>query len=123
MSYRPALPCYPHQQTGEMKMRGRAAFALFMAMRTGKTKTTIDDFGEMELAGEVKDLLVLAPAGVYRTWRDQFEEHASEDLRARALIHTWETKGGSAHDRALRNFWHSATTTRTTIHREYCSRT
>jgi hypothetical protein len=93
-----------------------------MAMRTGKTKTTIDDFGEMELAGEVKDLLVLAPAGVYRTWEDQFEEHASEDLNERALVHVWETKGGSAHDEALRNFWHSATTT-TTTDREFCWRT
>jgi hypothetical protein len=94
-----------------------------MAMRTGKTKTTIDDFGEMELAGEVKDLLVLAPAGVYRTWKDQFEEHASEDLRSRALLHTWETKGGSVHDKALRNFWQDTTKTTTTTRREYCSRT
>lgn len=85
-------------------MRGRAAFALLMAMRTGKTKTAIDDFGEMELAREVKDLLVLAPAGVYRTWQEEFEKHASADLRERALLHVWETKGGATHDKALRNF-------------------
>jgi hypothetical protein len=104
MSYLPALACYPHQETAEAKMRGRKAFALLMAMRTGKTKTAIDDFGEMELQQEVKDLLVLAPAGVYRTWRDQFEEHASEDLRERTRVHVWETKGGARHDKALRNF-------------------
>jgi hypothetical protein len=104
MSYVPALPCHPHQLTGESKMRGRRAFALLMAMRTGKTKTAIDDFGEMELQQEVKDLLVLAPAGVYRTWEEEFAKHASEDLLDRTLIHTWETKGGATHDRALRNF-------------------
>jgi hypothetical protein len=104
MSYQPALPAYDHQLMGERKMSGRKAFALLMAMRTGKTKTAIDDFGEMELAGEVSDLLVLAPAGVYRTWRDQFTEHASEDLGSRVLIHAWETKGGAEHDRALRKF-------------------
>jgi hypothetical protein len=104
MSYLPALPCHPHQEIGEAKMRGRRAFALLMAMRTGKTKTAIDDFGEMELAREVKDLLVLAPAGVYRTWRDEFEKHASLDLRERTRVHVWETKGGSRHDKALRSF-------------------
>jgi hypothetical protein len=61
--YEPKWPCHPHQLIGERKMRGRRAFALLMAMRTGKTKTAIDDFGEMESAGEVRDLLVLAPAG------------------------------------------------------------
>jgi hypothetical protein len=104
MSYVPALPCHAHQETAEAKMRGRRAFALLMAMRTGKTKTAIDDFGVMEMASEVKDLLVLAPAGVYRTWRDEFEKHASEDLRERTLVHVWETKGGARHDKALRNF-------------------
>jgi N12 class adenine-specific DNA methylase len=104
MSYLPALACHPHQETAEAKMRGRQAFALLMAMRTGKTKTAIDDFGEMEMAGEVKDLLVLAPAGVYRTWRDEFEKHASLDLCERTLVHIWETKGGARHDKALRNF-------------------
>jgi hypothetical protein len=104
MSYIPALPCHPHQETAEAKMRGRRAFALLMAMRTGKTKTAIDDFGAMELDKEVHDLLVLAPAGVYRTWRDEFEKHASEDLRERTRVHVWETKGGVTHDKALRNF-------------------
>lgn len=104
MSYTPMWPRHPHQQDAEAKMRGREAFALLMAMRTGKTKTAIDDFGEMELEREVRDLLVLAPAGVYRTWKEEFEKHASEDLNERALVHVWETKGGSTHDKALRNF-------------------
>jgi SNF2 family DNA or RNA helicase len=102
--YEPKWPCHPHQLIGERKMRGRRAFALLMAMRTGKTKTAIDDFGEMESAGEVRDLLVLAPAGVYRTWHDEFDKHAGADLLDRARIHTWETGGGAGHARAATRF-------------------
>jgi hypothetical protein len=74
-----------------MKMRGRRYFGLLMAMRTGKTKVTIDDYGEMELAGEVQDLLVTAPAGAYRTWQEELGKHASADLLDRMRLLTWES--------------------------------
>lgn len=103
-AYIPAMRPHPHQDRARQKMRGRRAFALLMSMRTGKTKTALDDFGEMELAGEVRDLLVLAPAGAYRVWKGEFERHASADLLDRAMLHVWETKGGVAHNEALAAF-------------------
>jgi SNF2 family DNA or RNA helicase len=106
--YEPRLADKPHQTIGKDRMRGRRVFALLMAMRTGKTKTALDDFGEMELAGEAKDLHVMAPKGSYRVWLQQIREHASEDLLTRARVHVWETKGGVDHDFALREFMRSA---------------
>lgn len=85
-------------------MRGQRAFALLMAMRTGKTKVAIDDFGEMELAGEVRDQLVIAPAGVYHTWETAIREHASDDLQDRMLLHTWKAGANKRDREALKRF-------------------
>lgn len=63
-----------------------------MEMRTGKTKTVLDEFGELESKGEVKHLLVIAPAGVYRTWEPAIEEHLADSLRRRAKVLRWESK-------------------------------
>ena len=108
MTYVPLTQARPHQVEACNRMRGKRAFALLMAMRTGKTKTAIDDFGEMELAGEVRDLLVLAPKGSYRTWTDEFAKHASTDLQDRALLHVWRSGGGANHDKSLRTLLASA---------------
>jgi len=50
------------------KLDGRKAFAVLMAMRTGKTKVIADDFGRLVHEGKVRDLLVIAPAGAYIPW-------------------------------------------------------
>jgi Mesyanzhinovviridae DNA helicase len=71
------------------RLQGKQAFALLMAMRTGKTKTTLDDFGRLELAAQVQDLLVIAPGGVYRTWAKAWDEHISDDLKSRAKVYVW----------------------------------
>lgn len=73
-------------------MEGRNAFALLMAMRTGKTKTLLDDFGRLEMAGQVDDLLLIAPAGVYRTWLTAVADHVSDDLQQRMQVHLWQAK-------------------------------
>lgn len=83
------------------KMRGREAFALLMAMRTRKTKVVLDDFGEMELAGKVKDLLVIAPAGCYRTWEQAIKDDVSIDLQSRLHVHTYSSSAGRPQQRAL----------------------
>ena len=51
-----------------------------MEMRTGKTKTILDEFGQDELAGRIRQLLVIAPGGVYRTWEADALKHLSDDL-------------------------------------------
>lgn len=90
--YRPRF----NQQEALDKMEGMEAFALFMAMRTGKTKVTLDDFGRLELAGMVDDLLVFAPGGCYETWKEAAEEHFSVDLLSRVRIYVWRSGQNSA---------------------------
>jgi hypothetical protein len=64
--YSPKTRPWAHQAQALERLRGRSYFALTMAMRTGKTKVILDDFGRLWAAGHVDDLLVIAPAGVYR---------------------------------------------------------
>ena len=54
--YQPQRKADEYQSKALTKMRGKKAFALLMAMRMRKSKVLVDDFGEMELAGKVKDL-------------------------------------------------------------------
>lgn len=89
MKYEPLMKARDYQAKANRLMYDRTAFALLMAMRTGKTKVALDDFGMMELAGKVSDLLVIAPAGVYRTWEVAVKDHVSDDLQARLLTHVW----------------------------------
>jgi hypothetical protein len=89
MKYVPKLQLWPHQEEAVKKMRGKEAFALLLAMRTGKTAVQLADFGQLELDGKAKDLCIIAPAGVYRTWQTAIEEHASDDLQSRLQVHTW----------------------------------
>ena len=50
-------------------------------------------------------LLVIAPAGVYRTWETAFETHLSADLQERIIIHTWSaSQTGTTADRRLDKF-------------------
>jgi SNF2 family DNA or RNA helicase len=89
MSYVSRMPPWSHQVAALQRMEGREAYALLMAMRTGKTKTLLDDWGRLEAAGQCDDLLVIAPAGVYHTWSTAAAEHLGDELRARALVYTW----------------------------------
>jgi hypothetical protein len=104
MGYLPKMKSRPAQKEALKLLRGKEAFALLMAMRTGKTKVVLDDFGEMELAGEVQDQLVIAPAGVYRTWETAIRDHMSEDILDRMLVHTWSSGAGVGERRRLEYF-------------------
>ena len=48
MKYQPKLPLWPHQQQALAKMKGKEAYGLLLAMRTGKTPTLLADFGQMD---------------------------------------------------------------------------
>lgn len=69
-----------------------------MEMRTGKTKVTLDDFGRLELYGEVRNLVVIAPAGCYETWvKEDALQNLSDDLRERLDVYVWRSaKKGKA---------------------------
>lgn len=78
---------------------GRKVFAYLMAMRTGKTKVTLDDFGRVEDAGLVDDLFIIAPAGVYETWARAIHEDWPDALIARSRIHVWKSGNYSSQKR------------------------
>jgi SNF2 family DNA or RNA helicase len=83
-----------HQQEALDRMTGREAFALFMDMRTGKTKVILDEWAEMVEKGQVGQLLVVAPAGVYRTWEVAIRDHLPADLLRRTVVATWASGAG-----------------------------
>lgn len=110
MTYVPVLSPYLHQTEARDKMRGRMAFALLMEMRTGKTKVVLDDWGEMEDAREVRDLLLVAPAGALYgedALETQVPQHMPAELRERAMVYVWRSGAGKAAqaelDRMLRS--------------------
>jgi SNF2 family DNA or RNA helicase len=93
-----------HQKTALTRMGSRESFALLMAMRTGKTKTLLDNWGQLEAEGLCPDLLVIAPAGVYRTWEKAIKEHLSPELLARTSVFTWSAGMGKADEERQQSF-------------------
>jgi hypothetical protein len=103
-TYVPPVVPRDYQRAALAKMAARPAFALLMAMRTGKTKTLLDDFCRREVDGEVDDLLVIAPAGVYRTWLPAIAEHVGPAVADRLRVHTWRSGPNKAERIELETF-------------------
>jgi SNF2 family DNA or RNA helicase len=91
-NYQPQWTAYTHQTKALAAWGTKKFFALLMAMRTGKTKVTIDRWGPLATNNECLDLMVIAPAGVYRTWEKALREHADPKLLAKVLVYTWSAK-------------------------------
>lgn len=89
VTYLPQRSPWAHQVKALERLEGRREFALLLRMRCGKSKVTLDDFGRLWDAGEVDDLLVIAPAGVYRTWVTALQEHADLAFLDRCRIHVY----------------------------------
>lgn len=104
MTYLPSQELWPEQREALAKMAGRKCFALLMAMRTGKTPVVLAEYGQLELDGEVDDLLVVAPAGAYRTWVEAAARHLSQDLLARVRIRAWRSGEPAGQRRLTENF-------------------
>src|SRR4051794_35075480 len=99
--YVPKMKPWAHQKEALKRLVGQKAFALLMAMRTGKTKVTLDDFGRLEAENKVSSLLIIAPAGVYRTWESAIEDHISDSLLKRLKVHVWSAGAGAREKREL----------------------
>ena len=96
IAYEPGKPLWPAQVRAVERMVGREYFALLMAMRTGKSAPILADFGQLELEGKCRDLVIVAAAGVYKTWEQNIREYCSEDLRRRLGVLTWESSKTTA---------------------------
>jgi hypothetical protein len=72
-------------------MKGREAFALLMAMRTGKTKVIVDDWGEMVGDDECLDLAVIAPGGAYKPWQKAIRDDLPDEILDYVSFFVWES--------------------------------
>jgi len=88
------FPPYAHQVEACQRSAGKEAFAYLMAMRTGKTKVTIDDWQQTSDVRRGAGLLVVAPAGSYRVWETELQKHLEPNVLDRAIISTWDSKDG-----------------------------
>lgn len=91
-AYAPPVRPWAHQREALARMADLPAFALFMDMRTGKTKVILDEWGAMVSSGQVEQLLVVAPAGVYRTWEGAAREHLDPSLLRASTLVTWSAR-------------------------------
>jgi hypothetical protein len=48
--------------------------------------------------------MVIAPAGVYRTWIDVLKGDLSDDLRERIIVHLWQSGSGKGLERDRKAF-------------------
>lgn len=108
LTYRPKLELRDYQREAVDRMAGKKAFALLMAMRTGKTAVALADFGRLETSGECQDLLIAAPAGCYRTWLGEIDKHLAPELRSRLRVNVWTSGMGAAKREELEEFLHAA---------------
>jgi len=117
VTYTPRLSARAHQTEALQKMQGRpTAFALLMEMGTGKSKVILDEWGQRVDAGELSQLLIIAPAGSYANWfLDRGPSEPSEatkqldpELRARMSLYHWSSAGGAGYAEGLRDFMQAA---------------
>lgn len=105
-SYRPRTTPFLHQLSALAGLRGRVR-ALLMEMGTGKTKVIIDDWAMRVEAGQLRDLVIIAPRGAYRNWEGvrpsgvpgELGIHLPEDLLDRAAVATWVSGSPAARRR------------------------
>lgn len=95
MLFRPKRKSRAHQLAALDAMRDKKNFALLAAMRTGKTHTIVCDFGRRVLEGELRQLLVIAPAGAYMPWAAAIAEDFPDEMFDRTDIFTWVSKYAS----------------------------
>lgn len=70
---------------------------VFVTGNTGKSKCLLDEWGERAAACDLRDLLIIAPAGSYRNWDEDKSESQPSQLRAhldpalleRTLVAPW----------------------------------
>ncbi len=110
--YTPALPPYKHQTIALARIVAKPTdpaptdvFALLMEQGTGKTKCILDEFGYREAAKDCRNLLVIAPAGVYLNWLyKEIPTHLSAELLERTSTLAWDSSGGSGFKNSVIRF-------------------
>ena len=87
-SFQFKTPPRDHQKQALEKLRGLAAFGLFMDVGTGKSWTAIAVMGQRWCAGQSDHVLLVAKNGVHRQWvSEQIPEHMSEVVPWKAWVY------------------------------------
>lgn len=72
---------WPHQTRAADWLREREVAAIFMEMRTGKSRVLLDDFLHQFSRGNVYAFVVIAPNGVHRNWvSNEIAAHWPDDV-------------------------------------------
>ena len=101
--YTPRMKSFGHQVEALKRSASRPdspsdedVFAYLMEMGTGKSKVLLDEFGQYEDAGDLNNLLIIAPAGAYGNWAriddddpGEFQKHFDEELFDRLDFAQW----------------------------------
>lgn len=101
MNYIPARPDWEHQTVAKARMRDKTAFALFMEMGTGKTKTIIDEFCELYQRAKIDTVIVVAKKGTYMNWsRTELPMQIQQELWDNEVVcRVWFQGGGNPRQR------------------------
>jgi SNF2 family DNA or RNA helicase len=88
---------YAHQLEALEQSYDRKEYALFMEMGCGKSKVIVDTFVHQYAKGEIYNVLIVAPKGVYGTWVKNevpihTPEHVTYDLVQWSSNHTQKLK-------------------------------
>jgi hypothetical protein len=117
--YKPRLTPMQHQTAAQRAAENAPirpcssdAFAFLCDMGTGKSKIILDEWAEAAINGGPQDLLIVAPAGSYRSWFEdksdlqlsQINEHVDPALRERMVVAGWKSGGGVQRKAALSEF-------------------
>jgi hypothetical protein len=115
VKYVPRLPPRKHQTRALELARAPKpiatdAFAYLMEMGTGKSKVVCDEFGERVYAKDLRDLLIIAPAGCYRNWTEdaspeelgEFHKHLAPELWEKLVWCRWTSGMNSQRKNELR---------------------
>lgn len=65
------------QRTALDKVYGMTAAALFMDMRTGKSRVVVDEVSALRMEGRLERVLILPPLSVRRSWQREFAKIAT----------------------------------------------
>ena len=81
-------PPYEHQREALNLSANQMNYAYFMEMGTGKTKTTIDNIGYLNLKKQLKAALIIAPKSVYSVWKKELNVHLPSMIKY--SCHLWK---------------------------------
>jgi len=73
---------FGHQQIALERMEGKVAFALFPEPGTGKSRIILEDSLALYRGSKINLLVVIAPAGVDRKWRDECERWLPDSVES-----------------------------------------